>query len=253
MRVLTVGERRYAQWERLREVPGLIHAFSTRPVDLSPRDGPGAQEREAARRQMARDWGLDAHRLSWCMQVHRPEIRAVDPGQTGRLEDCDGVITCHPGIPLMTFSADCPLVLAFDPLLGCLGMVHASWRCTVSGAAQRLVEQMRADFGCHPARMLAGIGPSAGPERYEVGAEVWEAAAALEQRERVFHHRDGRLYFDLWEANRLQLARAGIPPGHIEIAGICTMTRTDLFFSRRREGPACGHFALLAGIAPRRC
>jgi copper oxidase (laccase) domain-containing protein len=96
--------------------------------------------------------------------------------------------------------------------------------------------------------LLAGVGPSAGPTRYEVGEEVYEAAAGLPERERFFPRRDGRLYFDLWEANRSQLVFAGVSPENIEVAGICTISRTDLFYSYRREGPGCGHFCLLAGV-----
>ena len=39
----------------------------------------------------------------------------------GPLAQCDGGLTALPGVPLMTFSADCPLVLAFDPVQRVLG------------------------------------------------------------------------------------------------------------------------------------
>ena len=136
----------------------------------------------------------------------------------------------------------------YDSVAHAVGVAHASWRSTCAAIVTRLVEAMRRQFGCEPANLLAGIGPSASPMQYEVRRDVYDAAAGLPDRDRFFKTRDGRLHFDLWEANRSQLEQAGIPSAGIEIAGICTMSRTDLFYSYRREGPHCGHFALLAGL-----
>jgi YfiH family protein len=199
---------------------------------------------------MAADLGLDAARLCWCDQVHEPRIALVRSGDAGGpLERCDAVVTAEAGRPLMTFSADCPLVLVHEPRAGCLGLAHAGWRNTVVQLARRLVERLRDEFGARPDRMLAGIGPSAGPERYEVGEEVYEAAGGLPDRERLFPRAGGRMCFDLWAANRAQLVAAGVPAAAIEIAGVCTITDADTFFSYRREGPGCGLFALAAALA----
>ena len=54
-------------------------------------------------------------------------------------------------------------------------------------------------------------------------------------------------YFDLWEISRYQLLRAGLEERNIEIAGICTHCRTDLFYSYRAEGNT-GRFATVAMI-----
>lgn len=252
MRIRMVGSRRYAQFERLACAPGLVHAFSTRPSDVSARTDARSEQRAERRRQMARDLDLDSDQLTYCVQVHRPGIAIVAaPGDRGRREDTDGLITAMPGTGLMTFSADCPLVLVYDPEARVLGMAHSSWRCTASHMTRQLIEMMRDRLAARPERMLAGVGPSAGPERYEVKGDVYEAMASLPDRDRLFALSDGRMYFDLWEANRAQLEAAGVPPANIEIAGICTMTDTEMFYSFRREGAGCGHFGLLAGLERR--
>lgn len=241
--------RRYAQFPGLRRATGLIHAFSTRPADLAQRDGPDAADRAGERRIMAADWGLDPGELRYCEQVHEPGLVVVDRSwPAGLLAVCDGVLTSVPGVPLMTFSADCPLVLAFDPVRCVVGMAHASWRCTVAGMTTRLIERMGAQFGCRPADLLAGVGPGAGPCCYEVQGDVYEAAAVLPARDRLFQRRDGRLYFDLWEANRTQFIEMGVPAEQVEVAGLCTLCRNDVFYSYRRQGAGCGHFALLAAL-----
>jgi copper oxidase (laccase) domain-containing protein len=55
--------------------------------------------------------------------------------------------------------------------------------------------------------------------------------------------RDGKMYFDLWQANRAQLLEAGLSEENIHVAGVCTMTRNDLFPSYRLEGASAGRFA----------
>lgn len=249
MHFYEVAGRRYAQFETLRRLPGLVHAFSTRPADVSARDDAQRGQRDARRRQMAADLGLSADRLRYCVQVHEPRIAVIEsPDGPPRMEGFDGLVTPLNDAPLMTFSADCPLLLVFDARQRVLGMVHASWRCTVAGAALGLVETLRGRFGCRPADLHAGVGPSAGPQRYEVQQDVYDAARAMIGRESCFARRDGRMYFDLWNANRLQLEHAGVPVAQVEVAGICTMTRTDVFYSFRREGAGCGHFGLMAAV-----
>lgn len=254
MRFFHVGDRRYAQFERLALEAGLSHAFSTRPHDVSARLDERAGERAARRAAMAADLGLDPARLFYCEQVHATQLAVIDArAAAGRYEGFDALVTDQPGTALMTFSADCPLVLLFDPHRRALGMAHASWRCTTALIAQQLVAAMQTHFCCRPDDLLAGIGPSAGPEQYEVGEDVYAAAAGLPQREKLFPRRNGRMYFDLWQANRLLLIESGVRPDHIELAGLCTMTRTDLFYSYRREGPGCGHFGLMAAMHPAHC
>ena len=227
---------------------GLSHAFSTKPHNVSPKPIPDEAACTQRRRAMARDFGLDPERLAVCIQLHTPKLAVATSGAVGRFEGFDGLVTNEPDIGLMTFSADCPLVLAFDTQIRALGMVHSSWRCTVGFSTRLLIERLSAEFGAKPADVWAGIGPSAGPNSYEVQNDVVEAARVLPDSDSLFHRRDDRTYFDLWEANRRQLIDAGVPASQIEVAATCTMERNDLFFSYRREGAGCGHFGLLAAL-----
>jgi YfiH family protein len=252
MEFVQVAGRRYAMFSHLRGAPGLVHGFSTRGLDVCVRSDEQQEARAAARRQVAIDLGLDPARLVYCRQVHETCIVAVDDGRPpGPLDACDAVVTAAPGVPLMTFSADCPLVLLYDPVRRVLGLVHASWRCTVGGLTWQVVQRMQEEYAVAPETLRAGIGPGAGPCCYQVQQDVCDAAAELPGRARLFSHRGGRLYFDLWQANRGLLEAARVPAEHIETAGLCTMCRPELFYSYRREGAGCGHFGLLAALVER--
>lgn len=244
----TCESSRYARFPRLARLPGLRHAISTRPDDVSARADGQAAARAERRRRMARHLGLSPDRLRYCVQVHGPGVAQVyADAPAGPLESVDTVLTAEVGTPLMVFSADCPLVLAFDPESRTLGLAHASWRCTVGRASLRLIERMTA-LGASPRRVLAGIGPSAGPCCYEVQRDVWDAAGELPNRDAIFVERGGRLYFDLWQANADQLFAAGLLPENIEQARTCTLCANDIFYSFRREGAGCGHFGLMAAM-----
>ena len=114
---------------------------------------------------------------------------------------------------------------------------------TVAGVGSKVVETMRIAYDCRPGDIEAVIGPSIGPDHYQVGEEVVEAVQAyfglldgLIRRDAA----DGSAYLDLWAANALDLQRAGLE--QIEIAGICTATHTDEFFSHRAEHGRTGRF-----------
>jgi polyphenol oxidase len=94
------------------------------------------------------------------------------------------------------------------------------------------------------------IGPAIGPCCYEVGPEVMAAARqSFNEIDALFTQRNnqtGQAHFDLWEANRQQLAAAGVR--QIILSGLCTACRTDEFFSHRAERGRTGRFGVIIGL-----
>jgi YfiH family protein len=185
------------------------------------------------------------------LQVHGPDFVKVDgpAGDFHATPPADASFTDRPGIGLLAFSADCPLVAVYAPGRA-VGVAHASWRCTATLIVQRLIERMADDLDCRPEKMWAAISPSAGPCCYEVGPEVYLSARRLPDREACFHRPAGpacKQHFNLWRAAIQQLVHAGVPETHIDPAGLCTICHNDQFFSFRREGDAVGSFGLMIG------
>lgn len=251
MLIQVVGTRRYLVFEQLARHRGLVHAFSTRPYDMALHDREGHEQRTTNRQVFAADLRVDAAAVCFAGQVHQTRLATIsDPDQAGVIPETDGLLTRLPQKPLMTFSADCPLVLLYDPQQDALGMAHASWRCTVAQITRQLVERMTADFNSRPADLQAGIGPGISAKAYEVGEDVRAAAQSLHEPDRFFAERDERLYFDLAAANTAQLVEAGVPAAQVEPAGLCTVADNDLFFSHRKEQTP-RRFGLLAALLPR--
>jgi len=232
------------QFDALGRLPGLVHAVTTRRgLDV----GLAKSDPAAAAMQVAEDLGLDA--VAFCNQAHGAEVIRVASG--GPVGDGDALVTAQAGVGVMGFAADCPLVLAADASGPAVGVAHASWRGTVRGVARRMIEQLNAAFGTDPSDVVACIAPSAGPCCYEIGPDVLDAAVrhlGLAAEHFFRERRPGTFVFDLWAANRDQLIRAGVRPGNVHVAGLCTICRNDLFPSYRAEGPAAGRFVAAIGI-----
>jgi hypothetical protein len=189
--------------------------------------------------------GVDDARACSVWQIHSADTVLVDGPVRGRrwLALADGMVTDRPGIPLSMRFADCTPLMFYDPVQGVIAMAHAGWRGTVKGIGRNVVRLMEQSYGCKPANIQAAIGPSIGPERYQVGEEV--VAAVVEHFGTVDglirrDLSDGTAYLDLWSANSLDLERAGVE--QIEIAEICTVENNHEFFSYRAEKGRTGRF-----------
>ncbi len=226
----------------LSAMPGLVHAVTTRrglDVNLAVADRDEAATRVASAMELAG--------VSFCKQVHGNTVHKVDaPGLAG---EGDGLVTDTPGLGVMCFSADCPLVLVADSAGKAVGIAHASWRSTVKQVATRLVEKLRDEFGCRGENLVAGISPSAGPCCYRVGPEVVDSAVRELgiMAERFFCVSGGKFIFDLWGANRQQLLAAGVPGANISAARVCTICHNQTYPSFRAEGDAAGRFVAVIG------
>lgn len=193
---------------------------------------------------------LNGKQVCTVWQVHGTETVRVNGPHPERawLAKADGMVTNKTDVALTMRFADCTPILLYDPVHHALGMAHAGWRGTVAGAAASTLKVMQETFGTDPADVLAAIGPSIGPAAYQVGEEVVQAVEDHFGTTDGFISRaeDGSAYFDLWEANRYALAKAGVKS--IEIAGICTASNTIEFFSHRAEKGRTGRFGVVVAL-----
>lgn len=178
----------------------------------------------------------------WCVQVHEDVVTYVDA--PGVVEGTDALITDTPGLPLCVIMADCVPVLLYDPEHHALGLIHAGWPGTVARLASTTVRAMTDRFGSDPQAIIAAIGPSIGPDEYEVGEDVIEQAlAAYEDAPILRPLPGGKALFDLWAANAFDLRSAGVT--RVEVAGISTARHLDEFYSWRVARDT-GRFATVA-------
>jgi len=188
-----------------------------------------------------------------CWQVHGTDYVLVNAthGSIGRINEfkADAMLTNVPGVPLFMRFADCTPIMIYDPEKKAVGIAHAGWQGTIKGVASNLVKGFQAAFGSNPNDLIAGIGPSIGPEHYEIGEPV------LSHVKNAHSHNTFRLIksneynvitFDLWEANKIDLEHAGVKK--IEVSAICTASNTNEWFSHRAEKGRTGRFAAVVSL-----
>lgn len=239
---------------------GVRHGFSTRIGGVSPAPwdslnlGVGRGDdmdrvRENYRRFCAA-LGVDEHRAVLSKQVHEDNVRHVTAEDCGKglfrdrdYTSVDAMVTDTPGIPLVVFSADCGILLLHDPDAGCVGAVHAGWRGCAAGIVEKTVREMVRLLGARPERILAAVGPCIGKCCFETDGDVPEAmrtSALGPEAEPYLERRGPKYHVDLAGLNRQWLLHAGVAPEHIDICGLCTACRPDLFWSHRKMGEARG-------------
>jgi YfiH family protein len=183
-------------------------------------------------------------------QIHSADVvcaRAPRPaGESYRQADI--ILTDRPNVTLFMRFADCVPILLHDPRKGVVGLAHAGWMGTLRDVAKATVEAMEKNYGSNPADIIAGIGPSIGPDHYEIGADVILQVMQkhADEAELVLKSHHGKIHFNLWEANRLSLERVGV--GQIEVSGICTACHTEDWFSHRAEKGRTGRFGALISL-----
>ena len=183
-------------------------------------------------------------------QVHDSKIAIIDRPSLTRedLEGYDAFVTALPGVAVGVRTADCVPVLLYDPVQRVVAAVHSGWKGTVQHISCKAIDVMRHQFGCNAEDLRAAIGPSIGPDSFQVGEEVvaqFEASGFPMDAISSFRGAgdgtpmSGGHHIDLWEANSWLLTTAGLLPENIQVCRIDTYTSAS-FFSARREGTRCG-------------
>ncbi|HZS46978.1 MAG TPA: peptidoglycan editing factor PgeF [Blastocatellia bacterium] len=234
--------------ERLEEA-GFKNAFSTRRVGVSSLpdsdlnlgffSGDNPENVLENRRMFLQAIGAESWPIVTGKQVHsadlwiiRKQCESLSPSPS-----CDGVLSRLPGILAVAQTADCTPVLIADPVTGAFAAVHAGWRGTASRIVERAVATLKSEYSANPGDCRAAIGPAAGSCCYEVGQDVIsQFKSSFSYADELFSHHNGdKANLDVPLANVHQLIDSGLSPEHIYKSNLCTMCRTDLFFSYRKE------------------
>jgi polyphenol oxidase len=251
---------RYYQFESLGD--GITQAIFTRQGGLSPDPwaalnlggtvGDDRQRVRANRNLALGALGCDPDSVYDVWQVHGVNVAIANgprPTQMPYLQ-ADVILTDTPGITLMMRFADCVPVFLHDPIRQVIGIAHAGWMGTVRGTTRIAVEAMQSHFGSNPDNIRAAIGPSIGPDHYEVGRDVVTQVQQSfgQSSSSLLVENGGAVHFDLWAANRLTLGESGIR--QIELAGLCTACHTEDWYSHRAEHGRTGRFGAIMALIP---
>ena len=238
--------------------PSGVHALTTLrhgagvskpPFDtfnMGLRNGDALADALENRRQLGGLLGLPSA-PRWLRQVHGTRAMYFDEASVaGDEPEADAAVTDTRGVVLAILTADC-LPVVFAARAGSeVAAAHAGWRGLAAGVLEVTLSAMKTA----PRDVIAWLGPAAGPQAYEIGAEVRDAFVGGDaDAEAAFTAtRPGHWKVDLYALARRRLAAAGMAPADIHGGDRCTIREADAFFSHRRDGIG-GRIATLAWLA----
>ena len=235
---------------------GVRHGFSTRTGGVSPAPwdslnlGVGRGDdmdrvRENYRRLCA-VLGTDEHRAVLSKQVHEDNVRHVTAEDCGKglfrerdYTSVDAMITDTPDIPLVVFSADCGIILLYDPVRRAVGAA------TPAGGAPPPASYIRPSAGCRrpsaPTHgtcrpLLARPSAPAASRRMPTCPGLRDALGR--EAEPYITRRGQKWHVDLKGVNARWLEKAGVT--QIDVCPDCTACRPDLYLAPPADGPGPG-------------
>ena len=177
--------------------------------------------------------GLEPGACARPEQVHGDLVlRADSPGDYA---GADGLVSSSRDLWLSVHVADCVPVFVFTPDLRWVGLAHAGRKGTAAGMTTNLINVFKSAFQCAVSQLIVALGPSAGPCCYDL-----DSATISGLRADCVAERQGKFYFDMWEANRLQALEAGVRRGNVVMPPACTSCRANLLFSHRAHNGRTG-------------
>jgi YfiH family protein len=259
MQVFLTGSIKYYRFSSFKD-QGIYHAIFTRRGGISPTPwkslnfgasvGDDINRVKHNRERALEVVDINPNTVYDVYQIHSTEIVVTDrplrPEETHI--KADAIITNQPNVSLLMRFADCVPILLFDPRNRVIGLLHAGWIGTVNKIARKTIQKMMLEFGTKPEDIKAAIGPSIGPDHYTVGNEVVDNVASSlgDKVEQLIFKKNDKTYFNLWKANQIILAEAGVH--HIEVAEICTNCNLDDWYSHRGEHGKTGRFGVVLGL-----
>ncbi len=230
------------------EENGFVNAFSTRLGGVSPFpenalslagfDDDLAENILENRRRFLSLFNKN-FQLTSVWQIHSDLVKTVSNKEDieNNEEKFDALISDLEKVLIGVKTADCVPVLIGDIKTKSFAAIHAGWRGTVESIVVKAIKKMTETYGTDPQDLVCAIGSAATCKSYEIGQDVIDT---FQQKFSKIDHifkptRENHALIDLHQANKEQLLSVGVNAANIYVAPLCTMERTDLFFSYRLE------------------
>jgi YfiH family protein len=232
-----VSEAPFGRWQNGVDLPG--------GLNLGMKSGDDLAAVAANRARLLKLAGVSE--AAWLEQIHgagivRAEDVLAQAHANGTPTRADASVTDRPGTVCVVMVADCMPVLFCDEAGRAVGAAHAGWRGLAAGIVEQTAQRVAELAGVEAGALHAYLGPSIGPDAFEVGADVRDAfmngvgAAQRDATANAFveHPRNpGKYLADLPALARLRLQTLGVT--RVVGGDLCTVTERERFYSYRRD------------------
>ncbi len=242
----------------------MLHGFSTRlggvsknylaSMNLSFTRGDDNESVIENHRRFAAALGYDENKLVFSDQVHMTHFHKVTKQDAGKgiikesdILEIDGLVTNEPGIPIITFYADCVPLFFYDPVRKVIAMAHSGWKGTVERIGEKMVRYMESEYGSRAGDIVCAIAPSICQKCYEVSEDVAlrfvEVFGDNQGTDLLYKKDNGKYQLNLHRACEITLLDAGVKHENMDITDICTSCNPEFLFSHRASHGMRGNLA----------
>ena len=179
-------------------------------------------------------------------QSHTDKILIIDENnkenysfETFSTDEYDGYITSDKNVATLVTTADCNMIIIYDPVKNVYANVHSGWKGTVQKIYLNAVKILNEKFGSNLDDLVVCIGPSIrkccfSSEEKEFKEKFLDAFSNINEEEYISYEEGGRrFHIDQIYIIKKDLILSGVRDENIHIANICTKCNTDDFFSFR--------------------
>ncbi|MGI9461730.1 MAG: peptidoglycan editing factor PgeF [Alphaproteobacteria bacterium] len=229
----------------LDHLPYIRHGFFSRHGGVSKGiyeslNGGGRHDKKEhilENRQRVKDFFV-ARKLLSLAQCHSSSVIMVDNKTTDNHIAADGMVCREKNLALCILTADCAPLLLADKQQNIIAACHAGWRGATGGVIEETIRVMQ-KIGGQAKNMIAVLGPTIGPESYEVREDMVKVAIEKNPlaknffREKKYINQQDKLFlFDLPNFCMALLQQQGVDS--VAWLGVDTLY-DDNFFSHRRN------------------
>ncbi len=247
----------YIQFKKLLEYQDIItHAFSVgKQVDFRTLKRTNYDKAVQDYENLCTSLNLDKNNIIKPNQVHKDKIEIVkEKTYQGKPDiyleqysNVDGLITQKENLILSTTSADCILMLFFDPVTRTIANIHSGWKGTYQQIGVKTVQKLQKEFGVKPENLICCMCPSIRKCHFEVEKDVKDMFAERFREEidlsRIIERKEGteeKWNIDTVLLNTILLQKQGLKPENIIDSKICTVCNSQILHSYRAEKQGFG-------------
>lgn len=199
---------------------------------------------------------LDKNDIIRPSQTHEDQVKIVQRKiQQGKPDiyldeyaETDGLITQKKDLILATTSADCILMIFFDPKTKTIANIHSGWKGTYKQIAINAVEKMKSECNVKMENLICCMCPSIRQCHFEVRKDVRDMFAEkfkdMKKIDEIIKKKQNdeeeKWNIDTVELNRIMLQKQGLRSENIIDSKICTVCNSDILHSYRIEKAGFG-------------
>ena len=238
-------EEHFFKFSNLACFPELVHGISNRSHGDMRQGFIPDSEVMKNRSQFLADLNINLPDVIIPKQVHSNIVLVMTEKDKGKTAPADGLVTTEKGLFLGVLTADCIPIFMYDPALKIVAVVHGGWRGIIDQIVPEAINKMRA-LGTEPENLVFGIGPGICQKHFTVQNSVLKLFLDNYPSATFVRNKDG--YVDLKKAVSIDLKKANVHPGNIEVSSDCTVCDNGIYGSYRKEGKGAPEMLAIVGI-----